>query len=141
MANPAQDIDFQIATYAAGIGALVTLASLGVPNPHPIWNPSVSRAKLGDNSGRLLGAPTLKWQWGFVSQAARDALRTYCPGGTAQVIIITPTTETVASIPPVPNAPFRFACELWWPAPDTPEDPNAGRRLQFVILFKQLMSI
>ena len=138
MANPAQDIDFQIATYAAGIGALVTLASLGVPNPHPIYMPAVSRVKLGDNSGRLLGAPTLKWQWGFVSQAARDALRTYCPGGTAHVIIITPTTETVSL---VPNAPSRFDCELWWPSPDTPEDPNAGRRLQFDLLFKQLMSI
>lgn len=138
MANPAQDIDFQIATYAAGIGALVTLASLGVPNPHPIWNPSVSRAKLGDNSGRLLGAPTVKWDWGFVKQDPRDALRIFCPGGTAQVIIVSPTTETVAT---VPNAAGRFLCQMWWPAPDMPEDPNAGRRLQFVILFKQLMSI
>src|SRR5271157_4523519 len=138
MSNPALNTDFQIATFAGGVGALVTLASLGVSNPHPVWLASVSRAKLGDNSARLLGAPTVQWQWGFISQAARDQLRTFCTGASAPVIIITPTTETITA---VPNASQRYSCQMIWPAPDTAEDPQTGRRLQFNIIFRQLISI
>jgi hypothetical protein len=137
MANPATNVDFKLASYAGGVGALATLASLGVSNPHPIWQPAVSRIKLGDNSGRLLGAPTVQWQWGFVKQDPRDALRVFCPGASAQVYIVTPTTETVAG---VPNASARYLAQMWWPSPDIAEDPNTGRRLQFMILFKQLIS-
>src|SRR5271157_3915717 len=111
MPNPSINSDYQIATFAGGVGALVTLASLSVPNPHPVWKASVSRAKLGDNSARLLGAPTVAWQWGFISQAARDQLRAYCPGASANVIIWTPTTETVSTIP---NASARYSCQMWW---------------------------
>ena len=136
MANPQTNNDFKICAYASGVGGLATLASLGVPNPHPVWLPAVSRAKLGDNSARLLGAPSLQWQWGYITQAARDALRAYCTGASAHVIIITPTTETVST---VPNASARYSCQLWWPSPDAPEDPQAGRRVQFNLLFKQLV--
>ena len=138
MSNPQTPSDFQIATFAAGTAGLVTLDSLGIPMPHPIPQPAVSRAKLGNNAGRLLGAPTVQWQWGFVNQAPRDALRAFCPGASAQVYLITPMNETVAGIP---NASARFLAQMWWPAPDVPEDSNAGRRLQFTILFKQLISV
>lgn len=138
MSNPQTINDFQIATFASGTGGLVTLDSLGVSMPNPIWQPAVSRAKLGNNSGRLLGLPTAQWQWGFLSQAARDALRAYCPGATAQVYIISPTTEKIAG---VPNASARFLAQMWWESPDTPEAPATGRRLQFSILFKQLASV
>ena len=137
MANPQTNNDFKICAYASGVGGLVTLASLGVPNPHPVWIPSVSRAKLGDNSARLLGAQTVTWQWGFASQVARDALRAYCTGASASVFIISPTTETIST---VPNASQRYQATMIWPAPDTPEDPAAGRRLQFNIIFRQLIS-
>ena len=69
MANPTTDTDFKIATYASGTGALVTLKSLGIPNPHPIYKTAVSMMSLGDNSARLLGAPVVTWHWGFLTAA------------------------------------------------------------------------
>jgi hypothetical protein len=138
MANPAVDADFQIATLAAGVGGLVTLRSLGIPNPHPIWKPGVASIDLGDNSARIMGAPAVGWGWGFISQSARDALRTFCTGASAPVIIVTPTTETVST---VPNASARYSCQMIWPAPNTPENPQAGRRLEFLVLYRQLVVI
>ena len=137
MTNPAINSDFQLATFAGGTGSLHTLSSLNVPNPHPIWNPAVVRAKLGNNGARLLGAPRVEWHWGYVSQAVRDILRAYCPGASAQVYLITPTTENVGSIP---NVSARYSAQMWWPSPESPEDPSTGRRLQFVITFKQLVT-
>ncbi len=135
MSNPALDTDFQISTDGV---TFATLRSLGVPNPHPVWHPGVTAAKLGDNSVRILGSPYLEWQWGFISQAARDALRAYCTSGSAFVYIITPTTETVDSIP---NAAKGYACQMIWTPPDTPENPQAGRRLEFTITFRQMVEV
>jgi hypothetical protein len=138
MSSPALDADFQIATFAAGTGALATLFSLGVTNPHPVWRPSVTSVKLGNNAARQLGAPAVLWMWGFVSQRERDVLRTFCPGASAQVYLITPTSETVGS---VPNASKTYLAQMIWPSPDRPEDPFAGRRIQFEILFRQLIPV
>jgi hypothetical protein len=135
MSNPASDTDYKIAT---SLGSLATLRSLGIPNPKPVWSPGVTTVTLGDNSKRVLGAPRLEWRWGFISQAARDALRSLCPGGSAAVYIVTPTTETVST---VPNASKRYSCQMWWPSPDNPEAPDAGRRLDFVITFRQLVEV
>ena len=136
MANPATDLDFKIGTT---IGGEVTLASLGIVNPHPIWHQGVQTVKLGDNSGRLLGAQFVEWAWGFLSQASRDVLRaSYCPGASALIVIVTPTTEKVAG---VPNASARYQGQVWWPAPNTPEDPQAGRRVQFSLTIKQLIAV
>jgi hypothetical protein len=136
MANPALSTDFKIATYAAGTGGLVTLKSLGIPNPHPIWKPGVQSIKLGDNSARTLGSPVVEWHWGFLQQAQRDMLRTYCTGASASVYIVTTTTENVSS---VPNVSKTYLAQMIWPAPNTPEDPQTGRRLEFMILFRQLV--
>ena len=139
MANPAVNTDFQIATYAGYVGGgagLVTLKSLGVPNPHPVWKDGVGIIKLGDNSSRTLGLPILLWHWGFISQASRDVLRTYCTGASAAVYIVTPTTNKIAG---VSNAALTYLAQMWWPAPNSPEDPVTGRRLEFSIMFKQLV--
>ena len=137
MANPAVIADFQIATQASGVAGLVTLASLGIPMPHPIYKAGVSKVKLGNNAARYLGAPTLEWMWGFITQAQRDTLRGFIPGASADLFIITPTTENVGS---VPNASQRYECQAWYPDPEQAEDPSTGRRLQFIITFKQLVS-
>jgi hypothetical protein len=136
MSNPAIDTDFQIATYAAGIGGLATLRSLGVPNPRPVWVPAVDAADLGDNSVRWLGAPVVMWRWGFVSQTARDVLKTFCPGAGARVYVVTPTTENLGG---VPNAPKTYLSQMIWVKPSAPENPQAGRRLEFQILFRQMV--
>ena len=135
MANPAVNTDFQISTT---LGGLVTLRSLGVTNPHPIWQPAVARIKLGDNSARLTGAPYVTWQWGYIQSAERDILRGYCPNASALVYIWTPTTEKVSG---VSNAAKRYQCQMLWPSPETPEDPQTGRRVQFVLLFRQLIEV
>lgn len=138
MSNPALDTDFQLGTTPGYAGDMATLRSLGIPNPKPIWTPGVTTVTLGDNSKRVLGAPTLIWRWGFLSQVARDALRTFCTGGSALVYIITPTTETVST---VPNAPKTYYCQMWWPSPDNPEAPEAGRRMDFSVTFRQLVEV
>lgn len=138
MANPAVNSDFQVSTQAGGTGGLVTLASLGIVNPHPIWIPAVSKAKLGNNAARLLGLPQVVWSWGFIQGVQRDILKTYCPGASADVFIITPTVDVVSS---VPNASQRYECQLIWESPETPEDPQTGRRISFSITFRQLVSV
>jgi hypothetical protein len=137
MANPSGDADYQIATQAGGVGALVTLVSLSIPNPHPVYKTGVSKVKLGNNAARVLGSPTVEWVWGFLTPAQRDTLRTYCTSGAADVFIITPTVEKVSG---VSSASQRFECQMIWPDPDVPEDPNTGRRLQFILTFRQLVS-
>src|SRR3989304_2107087 len=133
MSNPAIDTDFQIATYSGGIASLVTLRSLGVTNPHPIWVPGVTSVKLGDNGSRILGSPAVLWQWGFISQFERAILRVYCPGAYANVYIITPTTEKIGS---VSNVAKRYLSKMIWPPPSQPENPQAGRRLEFSTMFR-----
>ncbi len=136
MANPAVDIDFRIATLDAGLGALATLASLGIPNPRPIYLPGVESIDLGNYGVRIMGAPYLTWTWGFLSQTNRDILRTYCPGGSADVYITSITTENIGS---VPNAAQDFLSKMIWPPPSSPESPQAGRRLEFSLVFRQLV--
>jgi hypothetical protein len=135
MANPATTSDFKIATYASGTGGLVTLRSLKVSNPRPIYQSGVSVVRLGDNSARLMGSPVLTWQWGFISQAERDILRAYCTGASARVYITSPTIDKVSG---VSNAAKTYDAQMIWPDPTTPEAPQAGRRLEFVLLFRGL---
>lgn len=132
MANPAVDTDFKIGTTSGG---KVTLASLSIPNPHPVWKDAVSKVKLGNNAARYLGAPVLEWHWGFLTAAQRDTLRTYCTGASADVFITTPTTNKSGG---VSNVAVNYEAQMWWPSPETPEDPQTGRRLEFVLTFKQL---
>jgi len=134
MANPAVDTDFEIGTTS---GSKATLASLGVPNPHPVWKDAQSKAKLGNNAARYLGSPQVEWQWGFLTAAQRDTLRTYCTGASADVFITTPTTNASGGIS---NVAVAYEAQMWWPSPEQPEDPMSGRRLNFVIVFKQLVT-
>ena len=136
MANPTTNVDFQIATLVSGIPGLQTLASLGLSNPHPIFTTATTAVKLGDNSARALGLPRVTWAWGFVQQAQRDILRQYCPGVSAKVYIVTPTTENIDD---VPNASQCYLAQMIWQAPTTPENPQTGRRLEFNILFRQMV--
>lgn len=136
MANPTTDSDFKISIYAAGTGGLVTLSSIGIPKPFPIWKGGVDVIDLGDNSARIIGAPQLVWQWGFIQATARDTLRAYCQGASSLVYITTPTTEFDGG---VENAAKTYLAQMLWPAPRTPEAPQAGRRLEFAILFRQLV--
>lgn len=136
MSNPTTNNDFKIATFAAGVAGLVTLQSLGIPNPFPAYRPGATTVKLGDNSARTLGSPNVVWQWGFLTAAQRDTLRTYCTGASADVFIVSPTTEKISS---VSNAAQTFQAKMIWPAPDAPEMPQAGRRLEVAIMFRQLV--
>ena len=136
MSSPAVDTDFKIATYSSGIAGLVTLRSLGIPNPRPVWIPGITSVKLGDNSARNVGSPSVMWQWGFISQSNRDLLRAYCTGASAKVYIITPTVEKVST---VSNYAQRYLAMMIWPAPSRPENPMAGRRMEFSLVFRQLV--
>ena len=133
MANPAIDTDFMIGTTEGG---KVTLRSLGITNPHPIWRSGVTSIKLGDGSARVLGLAIVEWNFGFLQQAQRDVLRTYCTGASAHLFITTTTTEKIGG---VENAAVAYEGECIWPAPDRPEDPQTGRRLEFVLTFRQLI--
>ena len=133
MANPATNEDFMIGTT---LESMVTLASLGIPNPHPIYGQGVQSIKLGNNSARTIGAPVLIWAWGFITQAQRDTLRTYITGASAALYIRSVTTEVVDD---EPNGAQDFLAQSWWPSPNTPEDPQTGRRLEFQIIHRQLV--
>ena len=71
------------------LGGMVTLASLGVPAPQQVFTPFSQYIRLGDGSSKGVGFPTCEWSFGFLSEADRDALKSYCAGASATVYIRT----------------------------------------------------
>lgn len=84
----------------------------------------------GDGLERGLGRPQATWRWGFITAAQRDILRTYITSKSARVYIRTRRTEN--------NDDYEeySAAALW---PDD-EDRLAGRRLNFVLEFRDLVA-
>lgn len=57
----------------------VELITPGMFPPKPHYRPWVEVRDLGDGTRRGLGRPLGAWEWGYLTQRQRDALRVYCP--------------------------------------------------------------
>jgi hypothetical protein len=118
--------------YSFSIGAayatLKNLGDLGVPAPKASWKPFAALADLSDKMVRGLGAPVVTWEWGYLTQAQRDALRAYCTGASAAIWIRTQTMDSA-------GAYAYYSGVMIWPEQ---EDYVATRRLNFTLVFRQL---
>jgi len=82
-------------TYKVGpsIVGLVTLESLGIPDPKGSYQPGTEQRPLVSGGVRNVGLPRLEWRWGILSQVAYDALRVYFTGACNQLFVESRTTE------------------------------------------------
>lgn len=121
---------------AAQIGAtqvaLVTLDSLGIPDPKMIYLEGEEAADLWSVQARILGLPIVIWDWGYVERAWRTSLRAYCasPAISSEVYIETQTNEN--------SDEFRqFRVSMRWPLDEGRNIDGTYRipfRIQFFVL-------
>lgn len=87
---------------------------------------------LGNGRVRGLGWSQVLWKFGFVSQALRNALRTYCTGASNAVYIRSREDDT--------SRAYQFySCSLVWPIGR--ENNQAGRVLDFVLTFPNAIEV
>jgi hypothetical protein len=122
---------FRIGTTSGG---MVTLESLGIPDPKWDYQSYAQAVPLGSGLVRGLGGATARWRWAVLSQADRNSLRTYCTGASAAVYIETRTTEKISS---VSDQFDEFTANMTW---TELEDIQGGRRVGFEIIFKNLVA-
>jgi hypothetical protein len=87
---------FQIATYAAGVGALASLDELTPavsPDPQFLFYTYAELVKLGDGTIRGVGPSATEWFFALLTTAQRNVLAAYCTAASAQVYIQTPDID------------------------------------------------
>jgi hypothetical protein len=126
-------------TITFGIGTtdtdIIDLAALGVAYPLVQPDPYMEQATLGDGNRRGLGGAKITWSWGYLGDQyqqttiniAREALRDYCAGASADVWIKTPTNEN--------DAVVKYQGVMVWPFPETREAADTHRRIGFSLEF------
>lgn len=130
--------EFKIGTSSGG---MTLLSGLSTPVPFPAWTfqPWAEAVQLGDGKIGGFGLPKATWKWGFLTQAQRDMLRTFCTGKSALVYIRTLENETheiTPSTTPKTYTSYRdYLAVMIWPEK---EDVFATRRLDFTIEFQQM---
>ena len=113
---------------------MVNLESLATPldPPRSLFVDYSRVIPLGDGTLRGAGWPTGEWRWGFMSQAQRNQLRTFCTGASAAVYIRTRENDTS-------DAYQYYTATMIWP-PDGEEKAH-GKRLDFVAAFQNMTEL
>jgi hypothetical protein len=113
---------------------MTNLASLSpaIPAPKVRYRPYSKLLNLGNGLTRGAGWAVAEWRWGFLSQAQRDKLRTFCTGASAQIYIKTKTNDNS-------DAYKTFSCVVDWPIES--EERDTGRRIDFILSFKKLVEV
>lgn len=84
---------------------------------------------IGDGLARGMGRPVTTWQFGFVTQSFRDALRVYCPTKSARVYIRTRDIDSA-------DGYNTYQAAMLWP---DLEQRDATRRLSFAIEIRDMV--
>ena len=87
---------------------------------------------LGDGTVRGAGWITGEWRWGFLTQAQRNQLRTFCTGASNAVFIRTHENDNSDEY-------TYFSGTLVWPTGN--EEKDAGFRLDLVARFQNLTEV
>lgn len=126
----------QIQGFAIGpnSGALDTLASLGIPDPMPHFQPATEAATAQSGAQILRGFPLLVWEWGEITNAQRDDLRDYITDASNVVCVSTRTTENSDEF-------LTFDCIGVWPFPEPQDAGDTHHRLNFEIAFRMLVQV
>jgi len=120
--------DYRIGATLAGMTNLENLTP-PLPAPKSYFRPFYESITLADGSIRGMGSPVASWRWGVLSRAQRDALRVFCTSKSATVYIRTRKTDSA-------DAYTDYRAIMIWP---DDEERDAGRRLDFLIEFRQLV--
>ncbi len=120
---------FSLTTYQ--IIVLVNVESLATPLPAPKapFEPYMVAYETGDAGKRGYGQPTCTWHFGFLTNAQRDMLRTYCPGASATIYIRTMTNESS-------DAYQTYTAKMLWP---DKEPRDFHHRVPFDLIFRDLV--
>ena len=103
--------------------------STPLPAPRSTFSPHSQYLRLGDGSVRGGGWATATWRWGFLTQAQRDQLRTFCTDASASVYIKPRKNDNSAAYQV-------YAATMIWPQEE--ERETSGKRLDFVVEFTNL---
>jgi hypothetical protein len=112
----------------------INLESLATPLDAPRSNfVDYSRViLLGDGTLRGAGWATGEWRWGYMSQAQRNQLRTFCTGASAAVYVRTRENDTS-------DAYQYYTATMIWPTDG--EEKAHGKRLDFVAVFQNMVEL
>lgn len=122
---------------AYGIGTtslnITALGSLSTPVPFPksTFQPYMEYLALGSGGVRGAGFPFATWQYGYLTQAQRNMLRSYCSGAQATVYIWTRVNDNS-------DAYIAYQALMIWPLV---EERDAFRRISFTIEFRNLVAV
>ena len=103
------------------------LFNLGIPAPKQAYQKYAKTYILGDGTTRGAGLPKVEWYWGFIEKEARDALKVFCPNGSAEVYVRTLNDELEW---------HTYRAVMIWPVgpPDIANDASLKFALTFRIL-------
>lgn len=115
----------------SSLGTLTSLDLLATPivDPKHVAHNYSSQDDLADGSVRGMGWPFIEWRYGYVTQAQRDMFRTFCPSSSSIVYIRTKQNESADGFK-------TYRAVMIWPLN---EDKRAGRRMDFILMFRQLL--
>lgn len=101
-----------------------------LPAPRSEFVEYMEGKPLGNGRIRGVGPPAAIWNFGYLTRAQRDQLRTYCTGASSVVYLKTRKNDNS-------DAYQTYSAIMVWPR----EDKYAGRRLDFVVNFIQLVEV
>ena len=115
------------------LSALVVSGStVAVSPPKSTYMPYSSEQQLVSGLVRGVGYPVATWIWGVVTREERDALRSFCPGKSANVYIRTKTMDSA-------DLYADFSAVMVWDTEN--EQRDTQRRLEFRITFQTLVPL
>lgn len=115
------------------LGALVVSGStVEVSYPKSTYTPYSSEQQLVSGLVRGVGYPVVTWIWGIITREERDALRSFCPGKSANVYIRTKTMDSSDSY-------GDFSAVMVWNTQE--EERDTQRRPNFKITFQTLIPV
>ncbi len=121
---------FKIGTSVAGLVSLDALTTK-VPDPKTDFKFYSQLLDLGSGLKRGAGYSSTTWTYGYLTQAQRDQLRTFCTGASSEIFITTRTRDEDES-----DSLFKtYKAVMIWPEN---EEYRASRRLDIVITFTRL---
>ena len=130
--------DYKIGLVSSGsafpnLNAIVISGStVSVSYPKSTYTPYSSEQQLVSGLVRGVGYPTATWIWNVITREERDALRTFCPGKSANVYIRTKTMDSADSYQ-------SFSAVMVWSTQE--EERDTQRRVQFKITFQKLVPV
>lgn len=103
---------------------------LGIPEPKGSYFPAIEAKRTVSGKDRWVGSPKAVWNWGFLSQAQRDTLRTYLTDSSGGIYICTRTNDSQDA--------FAYYYAIYhWPLGD--ENKDCYHRVPFEIEFTHLI--